>query len=417
MFAVAPRAPRNRDPAGARARRLGALRPLHRCDLRLSGRRARRSARADPRARAVDRRRQPAGSHVPVRRAAARLPRAPRSRAQRRARSRSLRGRGGGILRPGPRRLPRPRGRGAAPLPRDRQLAAARRRCAPSSTRSSRRSSTCDGGRTRRRAGDAALAAVAAVAARDGPRRRSRSARHGPTRCSCTGRAASASTRSPSISRKRFCAKRRAPTVSRAGSARAAATRSPAQHPDLMRLELLTIDEADGAPEAGRHDRHRPRTRAHRIRPADEPSPAREGRGDRAGRQDERRRGECVAEDAGGAAARHVPHPRHRTARARFADDPLPLPKARRAAAVAGGSARVACGAGRRVAGARACAGRRRAAGGARVRGSRGAKRTPRMGRVAVAPGASSRRPHLPHESRRGDAKSARRGSRTRWTG
>ena len=53
MFAARARARRRRDPAGARARRLGAVRPLHRRDLRLPGRRPRR--RRSTRIRALER--------------------------------------------------------------------------------------------------------------------------------------------------------------------------------------------------------------------------------------------------------------------------------------------------------------------------------------------------------------------------
>ncbi len=416
MFAVATRAPRIRDSAGARARRLGALRPLHRRDIRVSGRRARRSARADPRARAMDRRRQPAGSHVPFRRAAARLPRAARSRAQRRARSRSLRGRGRGILRSSPRRLPRPRGRGAAPLLRDRQLAAARRRARRARRGARLRSSTCDGGRTRRRAGDASLAGVAAMAARGG----AGGARAALDMAPCAARA-----RAPRHRQARARPQPRAGAVVRNAARRRSRVRA------VRKLPLRGCRRASGSDAAraaddrssrrcvdgGGYDHHRPHSRAHRVRPADEPPPAREGRGDCARRQDERRRGERIAEDAGGAPARHLPHPRHRTARARSADDPLPLPKARCAAGVCRK---------RRARGLRNRASRRRSS---RLR--RPEARRWRRSRARTLPckanaahgsprcraRQSSRRPGLPHGSRQEDAKSARRGSRTRWIG
>ena len=60
------------------------------------------------------------------------------------------------------------------------------------------------------------------------------------------GRAASASTRWRSASRRRCCANRRAPTASPAANVPAAATPMAGQHPDLMRLELIEIDPEDG---------------------------------------------------------------------------------------------------------------------------------------------------------------------------
>ena len=86
MFAARREHVEQRDPARARARRLGAVRPLHRRDLRLPGRRPRRRPRAHRRARAVGARRLPARPHDPVRRADRGVARAPRSRAERRAR-------------------------------------------------------------------------------------------------------------------------------------------------------------------------------------------------------------------------------------------------------------------------------------------------------------------------------------------
>ena len=54
MFAARREHLERGDRAGARARRLGAVRPLHRRDVRLPGRRPRRAARAHRRARALD---------------------------------------------------------------------------------------------------------------------------------------------------------------------------------------------------------------------------------------------------------------------------------------------------------------------------------------------------------------------------
>ena len=65
----APRARRTRHPPGARVRRLGAVRPLHRRDLRLPGRRARRRPDAHRRARGLGAGRLPARPDAAVRRA------------------------------------------------------------------------------------------------------------------------------------------------------------------------------------------------------------------------------------------------------------------------------------------------------------------------------------------------------------
>ena len=125
-------------------------------------------------------------------------------------------------------------------------------------------------------------------------------------------RGASASARSRSTSRRRCCARRRAPDgLAVRRCAPAAATSRAGQHPDLRVVEPIEIDE-DGDVEAGRMDRRRPRPRADRLGAAHEPSPAGEGRRHRAGRADERRGGERAAEDARGAAGRHVPDPRRR---------------------------------------------------------------------------------------------------------
>ena len=114
------------------------------------------------------------------------------------------------------------------------------------------------------------------------------------------------------------------------------------------------------------------------------------------GRAHERRRGERAAEDAGGAAAGDLSHSRLRPAGTRAADDPLALPQARGAVAVAGRGARVARGARRRVARARARAGRRarRSRRSACADPAR-AKRAPRVDRLRSRARASFRRPAL----------------------
>ena len=88
-----------------------------------------------------------------------------------------------------------------------------------------------------------------------------------------------------------------------------------------------------GDPRGGGDHRHRPRARAHRIRAADESSPAGQGRRHRPGGADERGGGERAAEDARGAATGDVPDPGLGSARASARDHPLALPQAGRAAA------------------------------------------------------------------------------------
>src|SRR5690606_8266279 len=111
------------DRAGARARRLGRLRSLHRCDVRLPGRRARRRSRAarmSAHGRAEGARARPDGA---ARRAGRHGPRAHRG-----ARARSFRARAGGILRAGSGRVPRARGAKPQAHPANRRGAAERAR-------------------------------------------------------------------------------------------------------------------------------------------------------------------------------------------------------------------------------------------------------------------------------------------------
>ena len=158
--------------------------------------------------------------------------------AGRRPRSRQVRARGGRVLRARARRVPRSRRRRAAAVPDRRQLAAGR-----DGARGAR-SAPEGAGRTlmaeERDVEPARLPGCRCCRGRWTPRApRSRRGRAGRTHCSSTARAASASTRSRWVSRRRCCARRRVPTASLAANARAAATRSAGQHPDLMRLELL----------------------------------------------------------------------------------------------------------------------------------------------------------------------------------
>ena len=320
-----------------------------------------------PRARAVDPRRLPARSDVPVRRAAGGVARPARQGAARgpRCSTGSSARRAHFFERVRDAYLDRARAEPGR-FRVDRQHRARRRRCAPSSERelaalAARRMMAQPSATSR-----GARAAVAARCCR-GSRRRSP---HGAGRtrdlaaCAArsTARAASASTRWRSTSRRRCCAKRRATTASPAANARAAATRSPGQHPDLHAARAAresTRDEGalDGV-DTITIDRIRALIDFVQLH---ESSPAGQGRRDRAGRAHESAGGERAAEDARGAAGRHLSHPRLRPAGASAADDPLALPQARRRRCrAAERGARMAHGAGRR--GRRASCSRRRAA-------------------------------------------------------
>ena len=194
------------------------------------------------------------------------------------------------------------------PLPHHRQHAAARRRAcgARSASRRARGAGLTMARRARRRGRRALpwpplLPWQVALAARCCLR----GARPGRTRCWSTVRAASASTRWRSTSRRRCCASRRGADGLACGVCPGCryADRRPASRPDAARAPARST-RRPATLEGGRHDRDRPRARADRLRAADEPSAAREGRGDRPGRADERGGRECAAEDARGAARR-----------------------------------------------------------------------------------------------------------------
>ncbi len=184
-----------------------------------------------------------------------------------------------------------------------------------------------------------------------------------------------------------------------------------------MRLELLAIDPDEGVLKAVETIAHRPRARADRLRAAHESPAAGQGRRHRPGGPDECRGGQRAAEDARGAAAGHLSHPRLRSAGAPAADDPFALSQASRPAAHALRRAGVA-----RRAGCR----RRPISGWRRPRARRWRRwRTPtRACRPSGGPGwpRSSRRSGCrSRRSRRGSTPaartSARRGSRRCWNG
>ncbi len=187
--------------AGARARRLGAVRPLHRRDVRLPGRRARRSARrasraleqlactatASPTSRSCSTCRPPCRASASTRRRA-RGPRARQVRARGAARSSSA-----CAPRISSARAADPRA--FASIDSD---AAGGRGARASSPRIVAALATADATRrARRRRRRAAGLAGRCCPGSATPRRRARAAaRAGRMRCCCTGRAASASTRS-----------------------------------------------------------------------------------------------------------------------------------------------------------------------------------------------------------------------------
>src|SRR5690606_23192993 len=112
-------ASRRGDRAGPRARRLGHMRPLHGCDVRLPGRRARGRSRV-PRMHAGRRAARPRARPD----AAARCARRRRPRAHRGSRARSLRARACRVFRKGALRVPRARAARAEPHPAHRRGAA-----------------------------------------------------------------------------------------------------------------------------------------------------------------------------------------------------------------------------------------------------------------------------------------------------
>ena len=331
----AARAPRAGDPAGARARRLGGLRPLHRRDLRLPGRRPRRAAaRGSRELEALDPRRLPARPHAAVRRAARGVARAARTRAQ--ARGATLdkfetRGRRRSSSACATPTSSAPRAEPGALSRRSTARAAARRGaratlgartlgaagCDSAPTHEPTRPPTRAAGARRRCPGCRCCRGSALRARRCSARRATlaaraaapRAARHRQARAGAEPRAG------PAV---RIAARRR-PRLRR--SARAAATPTAGQHPDLLRLELLVVDDEARqlkAVETIAIDRVRALIDFVAV---DEPPPARQGRGDRAGGADERGGRQRAAEDARGAAVRHLPDPGRRSAGAPAGDD------------------------------------------------------------------------------------------------
>ena len=249
-------------PALARGA-LGGVRPLHRRDLRLPGRRARRVARAASRALAahVHGDCQP-GPHAAVRRAAVEVSRARLDAGARgRPHARQVRARGGGILRPRARRLSRARGAPSRALPRRSTRRCRSPTCARGSRRCSRRcerrrsddDARCAGCARRRRAAAVARAGRAATC--------SRGARAGRMRCCITGpQGIGKRDLALHVRARRCCARRRAPTASRAARAPSCRYVAAGQHPDLRVVEPFEVDD-DGEREAGRV-----RSRVDRIR-------------------------------------------------------------------------------------------------------------------------------------------------------
>ncbi len=94
-------------------------------------------------------------------------------------------------------------------------------------------------------------------------------------------------------------------TEMRAAFVRAACYVAAGAHPDLRLIEPLLSDE-EGNAHRRRCDHRRSHSRAHRIHPTVDPSSSRQGRGDRAGRSDERRRRQRLAQNARGAAGGHL---------------------------------------------------------------------------------------------------------------
>ena len=187
------------------------------------------------------------------------------------------------------------------------------RRCGPSSPRTSRRSGLRrDDGRRERdaAAGAAALAAAAAVAARCG-RASARAARELAARAADPRTARHRQARAGAQLRQALlCEAPRADGLACGDMRRAAATRSPASIRISCASSCCVID-----PEDGRRSKPWRPIGIDRVRAltdfvaAHEPSPARQGRGDRAGGADERGGGQRAAEDARGAAAGHLPDP------------------------------------------------------------------------------------------------------------